>query len=83
MPSFSYGRDAADLLTSMTPTGVIGPAESYTYSKLNQLKSVNGAGYSYDASDNLTALPAGTQAFDAANEVIIQRHDPSPGVPEG
>src|SRR5207253_2819019 len=42
----------------------------------NQLKTVNGASYTYDKADNMTATPTATQTFDVANEVTAT----SPGL---
>ena len=68
--SFGYGRNGNDLLTSTTPTGVGQSNETYGYSTLNQLNSVNGSSYTFDAADNLTGMPSGTKlAYDNANEL--------------
>lgn len=70
--SWSYTRDAANLLTNVTSTGV-GTTESYTPNALNQLASVNSATLSYDAADNLTRATDGTrQKFDVANELCYR-----------
>ena len=42
--SFAYGRDAADRLTSVTPTGVGEANTAYGYSRLDQLTQVGQAG---------------------------------------
>jgi RHS repeat-associated protein len=70
LASFTYARDANGQLTSTTPTGSgQGASESYTYTTLNQLSSLNGSGYIYDAADNLTKLANGaTLTYDAGNE---------------
>jgi RHS repeat-associated protein len=68
--SFAYTRDPNGQLTSITPTGVTQPNESYSYTQLNQLSSVNTSNYGYDAADNLTRLPNGVaQNFDAADQL--------------
>jgi YD repeat-containing protein len=56
LAGFDYGRDNNDLLTSTATTGLTQASETYAYTALDQLKSVNGATYSYDAADNLTKL---------------------------
>lgn len=38
---FAYTRDKLGLLASTTPSGVAQPNESYTYTALDQLKTVN------------------------------------------
>jgi RHS repeat-associated protein len=70
LASFTYTRDDLGQLTSVDPKGVPGAAESYGYSKLNQLATLNTKPYEYDPADNLTKLPDGTkQTFDAANQL--------------
>ena len=70
LASFTYKRDNLGQLTSVDPKGVPGAAESYGYSKLNQLATLNTKPYEYDPADNLTKLPDGTkQTFDAANQL--------------
>ncbi|MDQ1499102.1 MAG: hypothetical protein QOI86_2442, partial [Actinomycetota bacterium] len=69
--SFTYGRDNANRLTSVTSTGVPADNHTYAYTALNQLqKADNQNTWGYDAADNPTALSGGTvQAFDAANQL--------------
>jgi RHS repeat-associated protein len=70
--SFTYGRDNANQLTSLTSTGVPTDNHTWGYTTLNQLKndSATALGYRYDAADNLTQMTAPTtQAFDAANQL--------------
>jgi len=68
--SFSYERDPAALLTSVTSAGVPTDDNSYGYTALNQLRSVNSSNYAYDHADNLTHLADGaTQSFDNANQL--------------
>ena len=68
--TFSYSRNADDLVTAVTPTGVGEPNESYGYSSLNQLNSVNSSSYTFDSADNMTSTPAGTNlAYDDANRL--------------
>jgi RHS repeat-associated protein len=67
--SFSYGRDNANQLTSVTSTGVPSDNHSYSYTQLNQLKTVDTNNYSYDPADNPTSLAGTAQTFDVANEV--------------
>jgi RHS repeat-associated protein len=70
LADFNYTRDKLGQLTSTTPTGVPGEPESYGYTALNQLGSLNGKTYRYDHADNLTRLADGTiQSFDAANQL--------------
>ena len=54
LASFTYKRDNLGQLTSVDPKGVPGAAESYGYSKLNQLATLNTKPYEYDPADNLT-----------------------------
>ena len=68
---FSYTRDGNNQLTGTTPTGTgQGGNETYSYTKLNQLATLNASSYTNDASDNLTKLASGaTLTYDAANEL--------------
>lgn len=78
LASFNYTRNNLGQLTSTTPTGVPGGPESYDYTPLNQLGSLNTKPYSYDHADNLARLADGTtQNFDAANQ--LQSSTPSGG----
>jgi RHS repeat-associated protein len=71
LANFDYTRDNLGQLTSSTPTGVPGGPESYSYTQLNQLASLNSKPYGYDHADNLIKLADGTtQSFDAANQLI-------------
>lgn len=77
--NFGYTRDNLGQLTSVSPTGTSQGPETYGYTALNQLASVNGAPYSYDAADNLTRLASGaTQSYDAANQ-LTSLVDPAAG----
>lgn len=68
--SFSYGRDNANQLSSVTSTGVPTDTHTYDYTALNQLYHVDAPNYRYDAADNLTLRTDGTvQNFDVANEL--------------
>jgi RHS repeat-associated protein len=68
--SFSYGRDGAGLLTSVTSTGVPADTHTYGYNSLNQLTGVDTSTYGYDPADNLTKRLDNTrQIYDAANEL--------------
>lgn len=70
LASFNYTRDNLGQLTSSTLTGVPGEPESYSYTQLNQLASLNSKPYGYDHANNLTKLADGTtQNFDAANQL--------------
>lgn len=63
-------RDANGQVASETPTGVPGPAQTYTYNSLNQLTQAGTKTYAYDAADNPTTF-ASTAGFgyDAANQL--------------
>jgi RHS repeat-associated protein len=70
LASFSYTRDNLGQVTSDTPAGATGTAQTYGYTSLNQLASLNKSPYGYDNADNLVKLADGTtQTFDAANEL--------------
>ena len=69
--SFTYGRDNASQVTSVASTGSPSDTHGYTYSPLNQLKTLDAAAYAYDAADNLTTVRAGeTLTYDPANQAI-------------
>jgi RHS repeat-associated protein len=71
LANFNYTRDNLGQLTSSTSTGVPDGPESYSYTRLNQLASLNSKPYGYDHANNLTKLADGTtQSFDAANQLI-------------
>ena len=70
LSSFTYGRDAANLVNQVTSTGV--PADNHTYdhNALEHLSVDNGAPIAYDAADNLIQQGNGIrQHFDAANQL--------------
>ncbi len=68
--TFGYTRDDNGQITAANPTGVGQANQTYTYTSLNQLQSLNGANYTYDSADNLTGTPAGTKlAYDSANQL--------------
>lgn len=68
LASFGYTPDPAGQTQSMTTTGTPQGNETYTYTPLNQLKTVNGNGYSYDTADDPTGLASGaTQTFHTAS----------------
>jgi RHS repeat-associated protein len=73
LASFTYTRDADNLITRATEIGDSLPGtDTYGYTKLNQLASVNVATYSYDAGDNVTGLITPSEVklkYDAANEL--------------
>ncbi|MGI8550402.1 MAG: RHS repeat-associated core domain-containing protein [Dehalococcoidia bacterium] len=57
---------ACPTLASTSPPAT----QSYGYTAVNQLKSVNQGAYTYDPADNLTQLTSGAGlAYDAANEL--------------
>ncbi len=64
--TFGYTRDNNGQVTAANPTGVgQGNNQTYTYTSLNQLQSLNGTNYTFDSADNLTGTPAGTKlAYD-------------------
>jgi RHS repeat-associated protein len=69
LAGFSYTRDPGGQLQSDTSTGVGQGAETYGYTKLNQIGSLNGTNYTYDQAENLTGAPASTSmSYDVANE---------------
>ena len=70
LASFEYTRDADKLLASSTITGITAPNETYDYTKLNQLGSVNTQTYAYDKANNITQLANGCAlTYDNANEL--------------
>lgn len=70
--SFSYDRDGAGLLSSVTSTGVPSDNHTWTYDAINQLTGVDGTMYGYDAADNLSRrLDGTTQVHDAANQLNV------------
>ena len=82
LASLAYTRDANSQLTSTTPTGLPGAGESYSYSQLNQLTTVNVGAYSYDAADNLTKLVNGTTlGYDNANQASSYTPTAGPALP--
>jgi len=71
LASFTYARDNSGQLTSDTSTGVSASPETYSYTALDQLASLNTASYGYDHADNFTQLANGTtQTYDSANELL-------------
>ncbi|MDQ1743462.1 MAG: hypothetical protein QOE23_1801, partial [Pseudonocardiales bacterium] len=83
LASFSYTRNSLGQLASATTTGVPGSPETYGYSALNQLSSVNASPYGYDHADNLIKLADGTtQTFNAANQLTTSTTPvPAPPAP--
>jgi RHS repeat-associated protein len=74
LAGIAYQRDATGQVTSETDSGHLTAANTYSYTPINQLDSVNGGSYAYDAADNLTRQPSNTsQAFDAADELTATR----------
>lgn len=67
--SFGYTRDPAGLLASTTPTGVSQGNETYTYTRLNQLATVNSGSYAYDPGDNITQVPGANLTYDVADQL--------------
>ena len=66
---FVYTRNKLNLLASTKPTGVTQGNETYNYTSLNQLSTVNQPTYQYDHGDNLTQIGTATLTYDAANEL--------------
>ena len=73
LATFAYTRDGNGQLTGASETGVPVPGtDTYGYTPLNQLASVNSSSYSYDPADNITGIIVPTQLtlqYDAANEL--------------
>jgi RHS repeat-associated protein len=67
--SFIYTRDHVDLLASLQTHGTPQGNETYGYTSLNQVSSVNQATYQYDPGDNLTMSGGAALAYDQANEL--------------
>lgn len=78
LASFSYTRDNLGQVTSTTTTGISDGPETYSYTQLNQLGSLNGSVYNYDHANNITQLASGAmQTFDAASELTSTTQPPS------
>jgi RHS repeat-associated protein len=77
--SFGYGLDGADLLTSVSSTGVPSDSHSYGYDPVNRLTTVDtSTAYGYDAADNPTTRPTSvSQIFDPANELLASTSSPA------
>jgi RHS repeat-associated protein len=69
--TFGYGRDNGNQVVTATDGGTLFSGQrAYGYSPLNQLSTVNGGGYRYDAADNLQQFPDGrVQAYDQADQL--------------
>ncbi|HJQ01310.1 MAG TPA: RHS repeat-associated core domain-containing protein [Jatrophihabitans sp.] len=75
LASFSYTRDNDDEVLTTASTGVPADTHTYSYTQLNQLRSVDNAPLAYDAADNPTTLTSGyTQSYDAANQLTGTGH---------
>ena len=73
LASIAYTRNAAGQITQETDGGALSGPTSFAYNASNQLSSVNGSNYTYDAIGDLTGLPSDvTQAFNAAQELTAQ-----------
>lgn len=82
LAGFGYTRDSLGQVTSSNPSGILASPESYSYTALNQLASVNGSAYSYDRADNLVQLANGTtQSYDVANDLLSSTPLASRGMP--
>ena len=69
--SFTYGRDNSGQVTSATVTGNPQPNETYGYSPLDQLKTINADTLAYDGADNVTTRgPGMTLAYDVADQLV-------------
>ncbi|MFI9387440.1 RHS repeat-associated core domain-containing protein [Kutzneria sp. NPDC052558] len=73
LASLGYTRDPANQLTGQTPTGLPDGAQTYSYSKLNQLSSVTAGGtttsFATDPAGNPTLVGGTQQTFDAAGQL--------------
>ncbi len=73
LASTTYTRDGAGQPLTMTPTGLPGGAQAYTYTAREQLKSsttgATTAAYGYDAAAHPTTTAGSGQAFDAAGQI--------------
>jgi RHS repeat-associated protein len=68
--SFSYTRDGNGQVSGVTSTGVPADNHSYSYTSLNQLKTVGTQQLSYSTADTVTQLNDGrTMAYDAADQL--------------
>jgi RHS repeat-associated protein len=68
--SFSYTRDGNGQVSGVTSAGVPSDNHSYTYTPLNQLKTVGTQQLSYSTADTVTQLNDGrTMAYDAADQL--------------
>lgn len=66
----AYSRDAAGLATQVAEAGGLSSTNNYSYDQRDQLASVNGANFAYDATGNPTGLADGTvQTFNPAHEL--------------
>lgn len=70
LASLDYTRDGAGQVASQSGSGLGQPSETYGYTGLEQLESVNGSAvFDYDAADNLTLLRGAALVYDDANEL--------------
>ncbi|MFC1439658.1 RHS repeat-associated core domain-containing protein [Streptacidiphilus sp. N1-10] len=73
LASLSYTRDNAGQVTSLTPSGLAGTAQTYTYTADAQLKtSTTGSTstpYAYDTAGNPTTDAGNAQAFNQAGQL--------------
>jgi RHS repeat-associated protein len=70
LASLAYLRDPNNQVTSETPTGLPGTAQTYTYNQLNQLSQAATKTYAYDPADNPTTLASVSGlTYDPANEL--------------
>lgn len=78
--SFAYGRDPNQQMTSEHDTGTGQPDQSYTYTKLNQLRTINASNLSYTTADDPKTLASGgSTTYDDADQATTYT-DPA-GVP--
>ena len=76
LASLDYTRDGTGQVDSQAGTGLGQASESYDYTALEQLESVNStAVFDYDAADNLTRLRGATLVYDDANELTSSTPD--------
>lgn len=73
--TLDYTRNPDGTIATLTPAGLGGTADTYTYDPLNQLTGVTTTtgttSYDHDPADNLTLYGATTQGFDDANQLCF------------
>jgi RHS repeat-associated protein len=70
LASVSYARSPLGQVTSDTPVGLPGAAQTYTYNSLNELTQAGTKTYAYDAGSNPTTLASVSgYTYDVANQL--------------